>query len=102
MIKLYGMPLSPFARKAMLVLDYKELEYDNVPIFPGDESPEFRAISPLGKVPVLEHDGFTVADTSVICRYLDRIAPEKSIYPDDPQLEATACWLEEYADSKLN
>ena len=101
MIKLYGMPLSPFARKAMLVLDYKELDYENVPTFPADESPEFRAISPLGKVPVLEHDGFILADTSVICRYLDRIAPEKSIYPDDPQLEATACWLEEFADTKL-
>ncbi|MDH3643391.1 MAG: glutathione S-transferase family protein [Gammaproteobacteria bacterium] len=101
MMKLYGVPLSPFARKALLVLDYKELEYENVPTFPGDEAPEFRAISPLGKIPVLEHDGFTVADTSVISRYLDRIAPEKSIYPDDPQLEATACWLEEYADSRL-
>jgi glutathione S-transferase len=42
-----------------------------------------------------------VPDTSVICRYLDRIAPEKSIYPNDPQLEAKACWLEEFADSKL-
>ncbi len=101
MMKLYGMPLSPFARKAMFVLEHKGLEYENVPTFPGDESPDFRAISPLGKVPVLEHDGFTVPDTSVICRYIDRIAPEKSIYPDDPQLEATACWLEEYADSKL-
>ncbi len=101
MIKLYGVPLSPFVRKAMLTLEYKELEYDNEPTFPGDESPEFRAISPLGKVPVLEHDGFTVPDTSVICRYLDRIAPQKSIYPTDPQLEARACWLEEYADSKL-
>ncbi len=101
MIKLYGVPLSPFARKALLVLDYKELEYENVPAFPGDESPEFRAISPLGKIPVLDHDGFTVPDTSVIARYLERIAPEKSIYPDDPQLEARACWLEEYADSKL-
>jgi glutathione S-transferase len=101
MIKLYGVPLSPFARKALLVLDYKELEYENVPTFPGDESPEFRAISPLGKIPVLEHDGFTIPDTSVIARYLDRIAPEKSIYPTDPQLEAKASWLEEYADSKL-
>ena len=101
MIKLYGVPLSPFARKALLVLDYKKLEYDNVPTFPGDESPEFRAISPLGKIPVLEHDGFTIPDTSVINRYLDRIAPEKSIYPSDPQLEAQACWLEEYADSRL-
>ena len=101
MIKLYGVPLSPFARKALLVLDYKELEYENVPTFPGDEAAEFRAISPLGKIPVLEHDGFTVADTSVIARYLDRIAPEKSIYPTDARLEAKACWLEEYADSRL-
>ncbi len=101
MLKLYGVPLSPFARKALLVLDYKELPYENIPTFPGDSSPEFRAISPLGKIPVLEHDGFTVPDTSVICRYLDRIAPEKSIYPTDPKLEAKALWLEEYADSRL-
>ena len=101
MIKLYGVPLSPFARKALLALDHKGLEYENVPTFPGDESPEFRAISPLGKIPVLEHDGFTIPDTSVICRYLDRIAPENSLYPDDPRDEARACWLEEYADSKL-
>ncbi|MGI9324176.1 MAG: glutathione S-transferase family protein [Pseudomonadales bacterium] len=101
MIKLYGVPLSPFARKALLALDYKGLEYENVPTYPGDESPEFRAISPLGKIPVLEHDGFTVPDTSIICRYLDRISPEKSLYPTDPQQEARACWLEEYADSRL-
>ena len=101
MIKLYGVPLSPFARKALLALDYKGIEYDNEPTFPGDESPEFRAMSPLGKIPVLEHDGFTVPDTSVICRYLDRITPEKPLYPEDPKLEAAACWLEEYADSRL-
>ncbi len=101
MITLYGVPLSPFVRKALLALEYKGLEYDNVPTFPGDESPEFRAISPLGKIPVLDHDGFSVPDTSVICRYLDRIAPEKSLYPQDARLEAQACWLEEYADSRL-
>lgn len=101
MIKLYGVPLSPFARKALLMLDYKELEYQNVPTFPGDASPEFRAISPLGKIPILEHDGFTVPDTSVIARYLDRIAPDKLLYPTDAKLEAKAGWLEEYADSKL-
>jgi glutathione S-transferase len=101
MLKLYGVPLSPFARKAMLALEYKGLEYDNVPTFPGDSSPEFQAMSPLGKIPILEHDGFTVPDTSVICRYLDRIAPEPALYPQDPKDEARACWLEEYADSRL-
>jgi glutathione S-transferase len=101
MIKLYGVPLSPFVRKAMLTLEYKGLEYDNEPTFPNDSSEQFRAISPLGKIPVLEHDGFTIPDTSVICRYLDRISPEKSIYPEDPQEEARALWLEEYADTRL-
>ncbi len=101
MMKLYGVPLSPFARKALLALEYKGLEYENVPTFPGDSSPEFRAISPLGKIPVLDHDGFTIPDTSVICRYLDRVAPEPSLYPADPRQEARACWLEEYADSRL-
>lgn len=101
MIRIHGVPLSPFVRKVLLALEYKGLEYDNVPTFPNDGSPEFRAISPIGKIPVLEHDGFTVPDTSVICRYLERIAPEKPLYPSDPQQEATACWLEEYADSRL-
>jgi glutathione S-transferase len=101
MIKLYGASLSPFVRKTMLALEYKALEYESVPTFPGDPSPEFRAISPLGKIPVLEHDGFTVPDSSVICRYLERIEPNNSLYPSDPQEEAWACWLEEYADSRL-
>jgi glutathione S-transferase len=101
MIKIYGTPLSPFVRKAMLALEYKGLEYSNEPTFPGDPSPKFQAISPLGKIPVLEHDGFTIPDTSVICRYLDRIAPQQSLYPSDPREEARACWLEEYADTRL-
>ena len=101
MIKLYGVPLSPFVRKVMFTLNYKELNFEHEHTFPGDSSPGFRAISPLGKIPVLEHDGFTIPDSSVICRYLDRISPEKSIYPTDPQLEARACWIEEYADTRL-
>lgn len=101
MLKVYGVPLSPFVRKLMLTLEYKGLEYENEPTFPGSEEPAFRAISPLGKIPVLDHDGVTVPDTSVSCRYVDRQFPEQSIYPDDPVLEAKACWLEEFADSKL-
>ena len=101
MFKLYGTPLSPFVRKAMLALEYKGLEYENEKTFPNEKSEPFRSISPLGKIPVLDHDGFTIPDTSVICRYLDRIAPDKPIYPQDPKEEARALWLEEYADTRL-
>ncbi len=101
MIKLYGVPLSPFVRKAMLALEYKNLAYENEPTFPGDASPAFRAISPLGKIPVLERNGFTTPDSSIICRYLDRIEPSPPLYPTDAQAEARAAWLEEYADTVL-
>ena len=101
MFKIYGVPLSPFARKVMLAMEYFGLEYENEPTFPGDEAPDFRAMSPLGKIPVLQHDDFTISDTSVICRYVDRLVADKTLYPEDPQEEARACWLEEYADSRL-
>jgi glutathione S-transferase len=101
MIKIHGVSLSPFVRKALFTLEYKQVEYENEPVFPASDEPAFRAISPLGKIPVLEHDGFTVPDTSVICRYLDRIFPERSIYPNDPVEEANASWIEEFADTAL-
>jgi glutathione S-transferase len=99
-IKVHGHPLSPFVRKVLLTLEAKGIEYENPIVFPNDESPAFRAISPLGKIPVLQHDDFTVADSSVICRYIDRVFPDKPIYPADPKLEARAGWVEEYADTK--
>jgi len=101
MIKVHGVALSPFVRKVMLTLEYKGVDYENEPVFPGSSDADFRAISPLGKIPVLEHDDFTVPDSSAICRYLDRIFPDPRIYPDDPKKEATALWIEEFADSKL-
>lgn len=101
MIKVHGVHLSPFVRKVLLTLEYKGIPYESVNVFPASEDPDFRAISPLGKIPVLEDGDFTIPDTSVICRYLDRTHPDNPIYPADVRLEAKACWLEEFADSKL-
>jgi len=101
MITVHGIPLSPFVRKVLLTLDYKGLEYSLVPVFPGAEDEAFRKISPLGKIPILDHDGFTTPDSSIICRYLDQQFPENPIYPTDPEQQARACWLEEFGDSKL-
>lgn len=101
MIKIHGVDLSPFVRKVLLTLEYKNVEYQLVPAYPGDSSPGFAAISPLRKIPVLEHDGFTVPDSSVICRYLDDVFGDPSIYPEDPRERASACWLEEFADTRL-
>lgn len=100
-ITVHGHPLSPFVRKVLLTLDIKGIEHTNIIVFPGDSSPAFRAMSPLGKVPVLQHDDFSTCDSSGICRYLERVFPQPPIYPADPKLEARALWVEEYADTTL-
>jgi glutathione S-transferase len=100
-IKVHGHPLSPFVRKVLFALEIKGVEYENVVVMPGDSSPAFRAVSPLGKIPVLQHDDFSIADSSVICRYIERVFPTPALFPADPKVEARALWVEEYADTKV-
>lgn len=101
MLKVYGIPLSPFVRKVQWALAHKEIEYESIPTMPGDDSPEYRALSPLGKIPALVDDDFSVSDSSIILRYLEAKFPQNPLYPSDPQANATVSWLEEFADTKL-
>jgi glutathione S-transferase len=98
----YGVSASPFVRKVRVVLAEKKLEYAIEPIFPGPQAPpEFRKISPLGKVPAFRDGDRTLADSSVICAYLERVAPEPHLYPSDAYDYARALWFEEFADGGL-
>ena len=101
MLTVYGIPLSPFVRKVHWALAHKDVAFTSVPTMPGDSSPEYRALSPLGKVPALQDDDFSVPDSSIILRYLESRFPENPLYPADPRDNATVCWLEEFADTKL-
>lgn len=46
-------------------------------------------------------DDVTVADSSVICEYLEDAHPSPAVYPTDPVERAKARWFEEYGDTKL-
>lgn len=98
----YGVSASPFVRKVRVCLAEKSLEYQLEPIFPGpQEPPDWRTKSPLGKVPAFSDGQHTLADSSVICAYLERVAPEPPFYPKDPYPYARALWFEEYGDGGL-
>ncbi|HEY8123687.1 MAG TPA: glutathione S-transferase family protein [Myxococcota bacterium] len=102
MLKLYGNALSPYVRKVMLVLEHKGIPYENDPLSPVmNPSEEFLRISPLRKIPVLRDGEFVLPDSSVICRHLEDVHPEPALYPRELRTRATACWLEELADTKL-
>ena len=75
-MKLYGSPISPFARKAMVIARELDLKLE---ILPRPESAEeFRRINPLGKIPCLVlNDGSAIFDSPVICEYLNALGGGK-------------------------
>lgn len=98
----YGVSLSPFVRKVRVCLAEKGIAYDLSPVIPGPNAPEeFKSISPLGKIPAFRDGERSLADSSVICAYLDRVHPTPPLYPSDPYAWARALWFEEYGDSGL-
>lgn len=97
----YGVVLSPFVRKVLMTLEYKQVEYQQENVFPFRNSPEFAQLSPLRKIPAFRDEYITVADSSVICDYLERKYPQFPLYPSNPVERARALWLEEFADTKL-
>lgn len=101
MTVVFGAPLSPFVRKVRVALAEKNIPYELNAVFPGSDDPEFRALSPLGKVPAFRDGHVGLADSSVICAYLEKRYPTPALLPTDPAAYATALWFEEYADSKL-
>ena len=101
MIKLYGANASPFVRKVMAVLAIKQLPYDHIPSMPFSGDKELARVSPLSKVPALIDGDLNIADSKVICRYLESAYPEVPVYPTDLQQRARADWLEEYCGTAL-
>ena len=93
-----GSPISPFVRKVMVFLREKGVAYETENVNPFSPPEGFREVSPLGKIPALRHDGRVVNDSSIICRYLERLHPEPAFYPADPYECARAEWIEEYFD----
>ncbi len=101
MAKVYGVALSPFVRKVRVALAEKGIAYEQDPVIPVNVSAEYRKKSPLGKIPAFEDGDRTLADSSVICAYLDRVHPNPALYPADSYDYARALWFEEYGDGGL-
>jgi glutathione S-transferase len=101
MPKLYGASASPFVRKVRVVLAEKKIPHEREDLIPINVSPEYRKLSPLGKIPAWQDGDRAISDSSVICAYLERTHPEPRLYPADPFEFARALWFEEYGDTAL-
>ena len=100
-VQIIGSYLSPYVRKVLVVLDLKGIGYEIDPIVPFFGDDNFTRMSPVRRIPVLLDDQVTLADSSVICQYLEDRYPRPMLYPTSIVDRARARWLEEYADSRM-
>ena len=87
-IILYGFDGSTYVRTVRMLLAEKNAQYEQVPVnvLAGEpRQPEHLARHPFGKVPVLDHDGFRIMETSAIAPYLDEVLPDASLTPGNPK-----------------
>jgi glutathione S-transferase len=88
-IVLWGFDGSTYVRTVKMVLAEKGVtEFKQVPlnVLAGDpKTPEHRERHPFGKVPVLDHDGMRILETTAIARYLNDVLPGKSLIPSTPK-----------------
>jgi glutathione S-transferase len=83
MLKIYGSDLSSPANKVRFVANYLGLKYDYIFVNlreGAQHKPDFLKVNPVGKIPAIDDDGFTLFESNAICRYLAE-KNNSSIYP---------------------
>lgn len=89
-VTLHGPDYSPYVRVVRLVLEEKSVDYRLNQIdflaegFPDDH----RSLHPFLRVPVLEHNGLRVFETSAIVRYLEDRFPSPILVPAEVEQRA--------------
>ena len=86
-IEIFWFSGSGYAWRAVLAAELKKVPYESrlIQASQGDHrSPEFLAMNPRGKVPVLRDGDLVVSESMAILAYLDRL------YPEPPFFGATA------------
>ena len=85
MVRLHGVPFSAHTRKVIITALEKGIAYELVPVVPLTPPKGWEELSPLGLIPVIQDGETTLADSSVIGLYLEKMYPERPFYTSDPR-----------------
>jgi glutathione S-transferase len=86
-MELYHNNMSVCAQKVRVVLAEKGLKpiEHHLDLRAGEShTPEYVKLNPKGVVPTLIDNGVPIVESSIICEYLDDVAPAPALRPDDP------------------
>ena len=93
-MRVYGSQMSPFVRKVLVFAAEKGLAVEHIPCKPHSDHPEFKAASPLGKIPAFRDGDFRLSDSSAICQYLEHRYPMPAMFPSTAEDHGRMIWGE--------
>lgn len=101
-IQIYSMWACPYAQRTRILLDLKKIACELVEIDLTRPRPDwFLALNPSGKVPVLQHEGRVLNESSLINEYLDEAFPAFPVFPRTPFERFAARTLVEFCNSRF-
>ncbi|WP_395022786.1 glutathione S-transferase family protein [Dongia sp.] len=93
--------LCPYVQRAAIALVEKGVAYDRVTVDLANKPDWFKALSPLGKTPVLQVGATAIFESAVILEYLEDTQP-KPLHPADALRRAEHRSLIEFGSAILN
>ena len=86
-LEIIGIDLSTFVRTCRIACLEKGVDYDLVFDYANGiadlQSETHLAHHPFGRIPVMRHDGFTLFETTAICRYIDDTFDGPALVPGE-------------------
>lgn len=104
-LKLYYHPLASFCWKALIALYENDVPFEPVLVDLGDVSSRdaFLAVYPIGKFPVIDHDGRIVPGSASIIEYMSLHFPDRSgLVPRDADAALEARIQDRFYDSYVH
>jgi glutathione S-transferase len=90
MLRLVDAPRCPYCARVRIVLAEKGVAHETVVIDLDDRPAWLYELNPVGRVPVLEEDGWALPESAVINELLEERYPEPPLLPSDPAARAAA------------
>jgi RNA polymerase-associated protein len=90
MLTLIDAPRCPYCARVRIVLAEKGLAHETVVIDLDDRPAWLYQKNPVGKVPVVEENGWVLPESAVINEYLEERHPQPPLLPADPEARAAA------------
>jgi glutathione S-transferase len=104
MLKVWGRRSSFNVQKVLWLVAELGLEHAHIPAggdFGGLDTPEFLAMNPHGRVPVVDDDGAIVWESHTILRYLAACYGKDRFWPEDPARRGRAEGWMDWAQTVL-